>query len=227
MKILVINPNSTASMTELIGEEARSVATGGTDIVAVNPVNSPPAIQGPADGKAALPHLMEVFDHELATADFDAVIVACFDDTGLWQLKARAAIPVIGIGEAGFHAAMLAGERFSVVTTLPVSVPVIEQNIADQGMSTRCVKVRATEIPVLGLEIDPDGSVARISQEIEAALIEDKCNAIVLGCAGMADISGALQAKFEVPIIDGVKIAVGFCETLHKARVFSRAVSTA
>ena len=216
MKILIINPNTTASMTELIGEEARLAASEQTEIVAINPLNGPPAIQGAADGDAALPHLIELFDRQVATGEYDAVIIACFDDTGLWQLKERSGLPVIGIGEAGFHAAMLLGKRFSVVTTLPVSVPVIEENIADQGISARCAKVRATEIPVLELEANRGASFLRISQEIGAALTEDRCDSIVLGCAGMTDIAEELQKKFKIPIIDGVKAAVGLCEMLYK-----------
>lgn len=202
-------------MTKVIAEESRLAASHSTEIFATNPKDSPPAIEGPADGEAALPHLFELFDQEMEKSIYDAVIIACFDDTGLWELKARASIPVIGIGEAGFHAAMLLGKRFSVVTTLPISVPVIEQNIADQGMVERCVKVRATSIPVLELEADPDAAKVRIASEIEAALESDGCDAIVLGCAGMANTTASLNKQFEIPIIDGVKAAIGLCETLH------------
>lgn len=218
MKILIINPNSTASMTELVSMEAQSVAAERTEIVAVNPTDSPPAIQGADDGEAALPHLIDLFDKQIAEHDFDAVVIACFDDTGLWELKGRADIPVVGIGEAGFHAAMLFGLRFAVITTLPVSVPVIKGNIERQGMLERCAEVRATNIPVLELEAKPEASVVRISEEIDAALSTGHCDAIVLGCAGMADIAEQLQSKYTVPIVDGVKAAIGLCETLHKVQ---------
>lgn len=218
MKILIINPNSTSSMTELVAMEAKSVAEDHTEVIAVNPTGSPPAIQGADDGEAALPHLYELFDQQIAEHDFDAVVIACFDDTGLWELKERAGIPVVGIGEAGFHAAMLFGTRFTVVTTLPASVPVIEGNIKRQGMRERCAEVRATNIPVLELEAKPEASVTRISEEIDAALSNGKCDTIVLGCAGMADIAEQLQSKYDVPIVDGVKAAIGLCETLHKVQ---------
>lgn len=38
MRLLVINPNSTVSMTEKIGAAARAAAGPGTEIVAVNPL---------------------------------------------------------------------------------------------------------------------------------------------------------------------------------------------
>ena len=99
MRILVINPNTTASMTEKIGAAARQVAAAGTEIVARNPTTGPASIQGAEDGEAALPGLFE----ELDKADgFDAIVIACFDDTGLYAARKRTRIPVIGIGEAAF-----------------------------------------------------------------------------------------------------------------------------
>lgn len=218
MRILIINPNSTKAMTELVASEAKSVANPDTQIVAVNPKNSPPAIQGAADGKLALPHLYELFDKMLATQNFNAVIIACFDDTGLWQLKKKSPIPVIGIGEAGYYAAMLLERRFSVVTTLPISVPVLEENILDYGISSRCARVRASNVPVLELEANPELAIKNIEAEIKAALKEDEATAIVLGCAGMADVASELEQKFNVPIIDGVKSAIGLCEALVKVK---------
>ncbi|HEY9009884.1 MAG TPA: aspartate/glutamate racemase family protein, partial [Devosia sp.] len=124
MRILAINPNTTASMTEKIGRAAEMVASPGTDIVARNPASGPASIQGAEDGEAALPGLFE----EIDKADgFDAIIIACFDDTGLYQARKRTRVPVIGIGEAAYHYAMLVAERFSVVTTLSVSIPVIQE----------------------------------------------------------------------------------------------------
>lgn len=217
MKILIINPNSTASMTEKIRACAELVAHDDTKIVAINPTDSPPAIQGPDDGAAALPHLFKLFDETVGQERFDAAIIACFDDTGLWQLKDKADIPVIGIGEAAFHIAMLRAQTFSTVTTLPVSVPVIEDNLAEYGFMSRCAKVRACDVPVLDLETDPERSYSKLSAEIKTALDEDKSQAIVLGCAGMADLTEKLETMHNVPVIDGVQSAVHLCELLKRA----------
>lgn len=57
MRIAVINPNSTASMTEKIASAARMVAPG-VEIEARTCVGAPPAIQGPEDGALAVPFLL-------------------------------------------------------------------------------------------------------------------------------------------------------------------------
>ncbi|WP_425419412.1 aspartate/glutamate racemase family protein [Oricola indica] len=218
MHILVINPNSTAAMARSIGKAAQDAARGETRITAINPTGTPPAIQGAEDGAAALPGLFRLFDAEvIEKGGYDACVIACFDDTGLMALKRRSPIPVIGIGEAAFHAAMLVGESFSVVTTLGVSVPVLEANLEAHGFASRCRKVRASEVPVLELESAKDDSRDIIAAEIARAVADDNPDAIVLGCAGMADLAKTLSDRFRLPVIDGVAAAVAFAEALRAA----------
>ena len=220
MRILVINPNSTASMTAAIGAAARRAAAPGTAIAAVNPPEGPAAIQGAEDGAAALPGLFAVFEREVLQAhSCDAVVIACFDDTGLAELKARSPVPVVGIGEAGFLAAMLVAERFSVVTTLAVSLPVIEANLAAYGWAGRCARVRASGVPVLDLEGAEAKVVETVAAEIARAVAEDGCAAVVLGCAGMAELAQEMSERFGLPVIDGVTAAVAFCEALNRAGI--------
>ena len=212
MRLAVINPNSTASMTDKIAAAARAAAPTAV-IDGRTCAGSPASIQGPADGAAALPHLLaEVQDAYAAGAD--ACIIACFDDTGLAEARKLVPIPVLGIGEAAFHAAMLLGHHYSVVTTLSISVPVIIDNIKTYGLGSHCLNVRASEVPVLDLEKPGSAARAKISGEIGRAIAQDQATAIVLGCAGMADLAAALSAEHNVPVIDGVAAACGFAQTL-------------
>ncbi|MCP5081681.1 MAG: aspartate/glutamate racemase family protein [Alphaproteobacteria bacterium] len=213
MRILVINPNTTASMTEKIALAARSVSPPDVDITARNPATGPAAIQGREDGLAALPGMMT----EVARGRderFDAIVLACFDDTGLAEARMASGVPTIGIGEASFHAAMMLGGRFSVVTTLSVSVPVIEENLETYGIASQCASVRASEVPVLDLEKPGSEARNRISAEIHRACKEDHPAALVLGCAGMADLAAELSEEHQLPVIDGVAAAIGMASAL-------------
>jgi allantoin racemase len=211
VKICVINPNTTTSMTAKIGEAAKAAASPGVEILAVNPEFGPPSIEGYFDEAFAVPGLIA----EMAKApDADAYIVACFDDTGLEAARSFAAAPVIGIGEAAFHMASLIAEKFSVVTTLARSVAPIEKNHAKYGLIARCARVRASNVAVLALE-EP-GSHARktIAAEIFRALEDDGAEAIVLGCAGMTDLARDLEQQAGVPVLDGVACAVSLAESM-------------
>jgi allantoin racemase len=213
MRVLVVNPNTSAVMTARIGAAARAVADRSTDIVAVNPLHGPESIEGYFDEAFAVPGMIEeIVSGEKAGAE--AFVIACFDDTGLEAARCAASGPVVGIGEAAFHLASLVAHRFSVVTTLSRSIAPIEANLIKYGLDRRCAKVRACEVPVLDLELPNSGARARLSAEISRALAEDDADAIVLGCAGMADLAASLAAEHGVPVVDGVAAAVKFVEAL-------------
>ena len=154
MKLLVVNPNTTASMTAKIGRAAEAVARAGTQIIATQPRSGPASIQGFHDVANSLHGLLEVAERH---PDVDAVVVACFDDTGVDALRCMFDGPVIGIGEAAFHAASMVSCRFSVVTTLSRSLPGLRDNLERYGLSRRCASIRATDVPVLQLESDGAG----------------------------------------------------------------------
>jgi allantoin racemase len=211
MDILVINPNTTASMTRKIGEAARSAASSGTRIIAVNPKDGPPSIEGYFDEVFAIPGMIGAMQKHPAAS---ACVIACFDDTGLDAARCVGDMPVVGIGEAAFHMASLIAGKFSVVTTLSRSVPAIEHNLVRYGLASRCARVRASDVPVLELEVPGSNARSRISEEIESAIRDDGAEAIVLGCAGMADLAAALGREHGLPVLDGVACAVQLCESL-------------
>jgi len=211
MRILVINPNTTAAMTAKVGEAARAVAAPGTVIEAVNPAFGPASIEGYFDEAFAVPGLLA----EMGKAPGrDAYVIACFDDTGLDAARCATDAPVIGIGEAAFHMASLIAGKFSVVTTLWRSVPAIEHNLVRYGLASRCARVRASEVPVLDLEKPGSDARARISAEIANAIRDDRAEAIVLGCAGMADLAHSLAREHGLPVVDGAAAAVKLAEGL-------------
>ncbi len=213
MRLHVVNPNTTASMTAKIAAAARRAAGGEVEIVAANPASGPAAIEGFYDGALAVPGMLACIA-EAEAAGADAHVIACFDDTGLDAARCLAMGPVVGIGEAAAHLATLVAGRFTVITMMDRSVPVLEANLARYGLAGRCARVRAVGVPVLALEDSSSGARARISEEIAAALREDRAEAIVLGCAGMADLAADLSAEHGVPVVEGVAAAVRLAEAL-------------
>ncbi|ABA80938.2 HyuE hydantoin racemase [Rhodobacter sphaeroides] len=205
MRLLYINPNSTATMTEAVVEAARAAAPG-HEILGWTNADGPPAIQGPEDGAAAVAGILRLLP-EARAAGAEAIVLACFDDTGLAEVRAAASCPVLGIGQAAFHLAALLGHRFSVVTTLPVSVPVIEENLRGYGLMGQCGRVRASGLAVLEVEAAAPPTLARLAAEIAAAEAEDGVTAAVLGCAGMAPLVRPLAAHTGLRLIDGVAAA--------------------
>ena len=203
MRLLYLNPNSTTAMTKGIVAVAQQVMPD-AEVLGWTNAAGPPAIQGPEDGDAAVAGLLAMLP-KARDIGADVIVIACFDDTGLAQLQAAAHGPVIGIGQAAYHMASLLGHRFSVVTTLAVSVPVIEANIAQSGFARLCGKVRPSGLGVLQVEQGAAATLDRLADELKAAAREDGVTAAILGCAGMAQMADHLQTRTNLRLIDGVR----------------------
>jgi allantoin racemase len=191
MRIHVVNPNTTRSMTDKIADAAMAVADRETTIIAAQPESGPASIEGYYDAALAIPGMLRCI-----------------------AARALARAPVVGIGEAGFHVASLICEKFAIVTTVEPSVPAIEHNLVRYGLASRCVCVRATGLAVLSLQDSNSQAYRRIAAEIESVKREHRAEAIVLGCAGMAGLAAALSKQCGLPVIDGVAAAVTLAQAL-------------
>lgn len=205
MTVIIINPNSTASMTDAMVEVAqRSVPS--LEFQGWTSRQGPPSIQGADDGDAATPPLLELVK-EASDAKAEGIIIGCFDDTALTEAAALADCPVIGLGQSAYHYAALQTWRFSVVTTLSVSVPILEANIHRMGLGAFVSKVRASDVPVLDLEIDPERSGALVVKEALQAQANDDVSAVILGCAGMVGVVESVERALDIRTIDPVACA--------------------
>lgn len=205
MACVIINPNSTETMTEAMLPVALRVAPG-LQFEGWTSKDGPASIQGAADGALATPPLLELVAQASAQGA-EGIIIGCFDDTGLREAAALAACPVIGIGQASYHFAALRNWRFSVVTTLSVSIPVLEDNIQGAGLGGYLGRVRASEVPVLALEDDPAAAARIVRDEALRAEAEDDIGAVILGCAGMVQVVEAVREALHVPVLDPLECA--------------------
>ena len=82
------------------------------------------------------------------------------------------------------------------------------------GLAQKCIRVRATNIPVLKIEEGDPETLSKIRSEIREAIEHDNAEAIVLGCAGMTDLMADLSEEFGLPVIDGISAGITFAEAL-------------
>lgn len=205
MTVIIINPNSTATMTEAMVNAAQRAVPELT-FEGWTSFDGPPAIQGEADGIAATAPLLHLVK-EADASGAQGIIIGCFDDTALQEASALASCPVIGIGQAAYHYAALRNWRFSVVTTLAASVPVLEKNISAGGLGHILGKVRSSEVPVLALETDPATALEKILDQAIAAEKDDDADAVILGCGGMVHITEAARAALKANVLDPLETA--------------------
>jgi allantoin racemase len=216
MKILILNPNTSESMTAEIAAAARAAAAPGTEIVAARPRFGAKAIDSAAESYLSAVGVMDVVATMLADGDFDvdAVILAGFGEHGKDALQEMLSVPVLDIAECAAHVAHLIGRRFTVVTTLARSIPAIEDRLTLAGLTAHCASVRACGLGTAEVDADPAGAVRAIVDEAARAVAEDGADVICLGCAGMAGVTEAISAKLGVPAVDGVAAAVALAQAL-------------
>ena len=224
MRILVVNVNTTQSMTDSIAAQARTVAAPGTEIIELTPRFGAESCEGNFDSYLAA---IGVMDRVCSYPDpFDAVIQAGYGEHGREGLQELLDEPVVDITEAAASTAMFLGHKYSVITTLDRTVPLIEDRLKLAGLDARCASVRASGLGVLELEEDPARAVATIVEQAARAVAEEKAEVIVLGCGGMAGLDEQIRKRTGVPVVDGVAAAVTIAESLVRLGLSTSKVRT-
>lgn len=217
MRILVVNPNTSSSMTDRLRRELEPVKGPGTELTVTNPAEGPPAIENAADEASAIPPMLALIRD--AAPHHDAVVIACFSDPGLDEARALVSIPVVGIEESSLHLAASLGRRFTILTSRAARVPAKVEHVARLGLSSRLASVRPLEMGVLEMDSAPDRARSRILEVAAAAAREDGAEVVVLGCAGLAGHAAALGPALGVVVIDPSPVALLTAELLVRLRL--------
>src|SRR3954471_10275460 len=213
MRILVINPNASVEMSDVIREQLHAVARPDVAVDVVNPVGVPPAIESALDEAACIPPMLEMVKGA-ARRGYDAVVIACFSDPGLDAAREATDLPVVGIQDAAMHLAAQLGYRFSVLTTLKHRSPVRERAALLAGLDRRLASCRPLDLPVLETVVDRVRVVQKIVGVGRQCIEQDGAEVLVLGCAGLGGLAHVASRELGVPIIDPNAAALKLCETL-------------
>ena len=214
MRLKLINPNMTASMTKEIQVHARRYAAQDTEILCEGASFGVESIECFTDEALAVPFVLQAIREGDREQRADAYIIACFDDPGLNAARELTEKPVIGIAEAAMGAARFIAPNFSVVSILKRSKKMTEELIYRNGMERFCRSIRATGLSVIEFQQDKEKGVLALEREARKAVEEDGAECILLGCAGFVDFACQLEKKLKVPVLDGVMPAVKFAEAL-------------
>jgi Asp/Glu/hydantoin racemase len=204
-RILVVNPNSNPDVTREID---RSIAplrfATGPVFEAVGMADGPSGIETQQDVNRAAVAVAALIASR--ARDFDAFVVACFSDPGVYAAREAVRKPVLGIARCALAQALAMGERLGIVSILPASVARHRRQIADMGAEGRL----AADLP-LGMtvaELSHDRRLEERLTSVGRSLAEKHgADVLVLGCAGMGRMQGFLEARLGVPVIDPVHAA--------------------
>lgn len=212
MRILLLNPNTSESVTARIAAAARNVVGPQTALVAVTAPRGVPYIATRAEATLAGAIALEMLAD--AHRDFDAAVIAAFGDPGLGGARELFPIPIIGLAEAGMLTACMLGGKFGIVTFSQSLEAWYHECIAWHGLQSRCAGVRA--LP------GTFQSIADVQEEKESLLVdlaqravdENGADVVVLAGAPLAGLARRVRERIPVPVVDCVEAAVKQAETL-------------
>ena len=217
--IRVVTPITTTGFRT--HEDAALVSSDGVKVDFVNIETGPASIECDYEIMLAQPGtIARIIEAERAGAD--AVVIDCMGDPGLFGARECVAIPVLGPMQTSMALAAMIGHKFSVVTVLSRITPMIENQAAVYGLSSKLASARAVDIPVLELETDLAATKRALTAEARKAVVEDKADVIIFGCTGMLGCAdavreGLLKEGLDVPVIDPVPTAINIAAALARS----------
>ena len=154
----------------------------------------------------------------------DAVVIDCMGDPGLQGSRECVSIPVIGPCETAMHYASMLGHKFTVLTVLERTRPLIENLAKLYGVSSKLASIEAVDIPVLELESDLNYTLDKMTSKALQAIKSNHADVIIFGCTGMLGCADALKIKlkdkgYDVPVIDPIPLAVNTAYVCAKLKL--------
>jgi allantoin racemase len=158
---------------------------------------------------------------------FDAVLITCFGDPFLYQIRQAVSIPVVSLGESSMLLASMMGSKFGIVTISPYNIFEQEHIIAKYGLSHRYVGCRPNPEPAdeqpLAL-IDARRGIEAF-KKVARELIADGAEIVIPGCGLLsptlrlapgaeAEYPAGLTEVDGVPVMDVMGAALKMAETM-------------
>lgn len=226
MNLLILNPNISESVSELIGAEARRAAAPGTEVTVLT------APFGVAYIETRFEALIGAYAAATMAAEHharhDAVIVGAFGDPGLAGLREALPVPVLGLTESALMTACQLGGRFAIVAISRRITAWYRETVAACGLDGRLAGIRHLDRPLADIGRVQDAHADALVALCEAAVAEDGADVIVLAGAPLAGLARAVAGRLPVPVVDGVSCAVRQAEAIVRtAPVRARAGSYA
>jgi allantoin racemase len=210
MKLLVVNANTSAGVTEIVAREARRAASPGTEIVAVTGAFGAKVITSRAENAIAGHALLALMaEHHKGC---DAALIGVSYDTALAAARELLPIPVVGMTEASLLTACMLGARFGLVT---FGAPQVYREIVEgHGLASRLAAIRAIRAEAMDAYRDPTGVEAQLVETAEDLAREGSADVVILCGAAMAGMPRRIQDRLPLPVIDGVNCGTRLAEML-------------
>jgi Asp/Glu/hydantoin racemase len=204
LKILLINPNTTAAVTEILHAHVRRFVGADDSVVPVTARFGAAYIASRAGAAIAGHAALDALASHVGGCD--VVYLGCFGDPGLAALREVSPVPVIGMAEASCQAACAQGARFAIVTGGALWAPMLTELVAAFGLSERFAGVRTIAPTGADIARDPDASLAELAAACEQCKMQNGADVVILGGASLAGLAARLQPAVSIPLLCSVEV---------------------
>jgi allantoin racemase len=214
MKLLVVNPNSSETVTGAIMESAKRAASAGTELIAVTTKGGTRNIDSAFGDYLSGAYMIRTCLEAVEVHKPDAVVLAGFGRVGIDALKEALTIPVVSISEASMAIACLLGHRFTTLTMLQQFIPYQQDLVRYYGFEAKCASVRAINVNVEECVTNREKTLRELTEQIRKIVSEDRAEVVILACAGLCGYDTELSRLAGIPVLDPVAVAVKVAEGL-------------
>lgn len=211
MRILVINPIGDRSWDESDKKFYKNNACPKTEIEVVSLMHGPPSVETLNDLEIVKPFVKELALQKYK--DYDGLIINCFLDPAVEELKKILDRPVVGPGEASLTFGSLLADRLGIVSIEGEALNLMRQNIKKLRYADRVVSIRGIGTKVVDLRDNWEKVKVELEEEAGKAVSEG-AELIILGCTGLAGLSSIISRAINKPVIDPAVAALKMAESL-------------
>jgi Asp/Glu/hydantoin racemase len=212
MKLLLVNPNTSESITAIIRDVATAAARPGTEIVAVTAKRGVPYIATRAEAAIGAVAALELLAEHAQGCD--AAVIAAFGDPGLPAARELMPIPTVGLAEAGLFTACTLGRRFSIVSFSRALGPWFQECVEYHGLQTRSAGMRLLDSPFKDVASVQKEKEDLLVSMCEQAAKDDGADVAVLAGTPLAGLAQRIAHRVPIPLVDCVSASVLMAESL-------------
>lgn len=217
MKLQLINPNTSESMTALMAEAASSAASPGTEIVPTTARVGFPYVSSRVEAEISATHIFELIaEHH---REMDAVIISAFGDPGIVGARQLFDLPIVGVAESAMLTACALGGRFSIVTFSDQLADWFHDCMLRTGLEQRFAGMRLPDEGFQSIDNVQDELADRLVELVEESVRVDRADVAVLAGGPLAGLAAKIGHRLPIPAVDPVSAAVMFAEGLVRLRL--------
>lgn len=217
MKIGVINGNTNETVSAQILGSARKAVSSECEVAAITPEFGVPGVESFLDGALASVGVCDaIAGHK---KDFDAFVIACFSDPGLFAARTICEVPVLGIAQASMLTAIQIGSGFSLISPQPRIRGVLEDIVNRYCFQTFYNGTVTIPLTVSQSVDSNEKKLDLLRKACKEALEQQKSDVLILAGAVLAGLDEVLQSELCVPVLDPVKCALTMAEGLVRMRI--------